>query len=626
MSGVLGQTAVATGTIANIDRLKPKEFTPKVTATTNSITVESNTTDQEKTSDDGCSGIAGYRFSKDNGVNWTDWQTSGSYTFSSLIQNTTYEIKIEVKDKAENTNQAKVIKVTENVPGIQTGSVVFSYNPSGDTNGDVKVKISGNNTGYILQYKTSKTGSSGEVKNWTNYSNEITLTRNQDIYARVVDSTGQFASTYATGTIANIDKIEPNAFTPSATSEPDSITVTANTTDKSKTDDYKCSGMAGYRFSKDNGNTWTAYQSSGKYIFTGLIPNTTYNIQVEAKDKAGNTIKGSASISTQKAIAKIGNKLYNSLSSAIGAVPSNNVETNIILLDNIQENNTVVANKNINLNLNGKTITGIDTGSESAAIEIYGKLIVYGGTITGRNACYLHQGTLNIEGGTMKGTYRGIDVNGGTLNINNNPIIQGSSFGINGGAYNLTINVNSGTIIGDTYEGISLAGNSNTININGGQIKGGSGIQIYEGASANITVTNGTITGNNGYGMVVYSGTTVIEGGTITGNVLDGILNNGNGIINVKGGSITGNNLGIFNNKTGTINMYGGTVRGSYYDGIKQETNGNIYIYGGTVSGKNWGIYSTQGMVYYRNANMHSDMGLSDNGRYAIYAKGYQNI
>ena len=113
LSGVLGQTAVATGTIANIDRLKPKDFTPKVTATTNSITVESNTTDQEKTSDDECSGIAGYRFSKNNGVNWTDWQISGSYIFEDMLKDingSKYIIAVQAKDKAENITTSTLIQ------------------------------------------------------------------------------------------------------------------------------------------------------------------------------------------------------------------------------------------------------------------------------------------------------------------------------------------------------------------------------------------------------------------------------------------------------------------------------------------------------------------------------------
>ncbi len=301
LEGISGQTTIATGTVANIDKLEPNDFTPEITSTTNTITVTASTTDKEKTNDYKCSGIEGYRFSKDNGTSWTDYQESGTYKFENLTQSTTYSIKVEAKDKAGNTKQSTTItKDTGTVPGIQTGSVVFTYDPTTDTSGNVKIKISGNNTGYILQYKTSKTGSSGETKDWTNYSNEITLTRNQDIYARVVDSTGQSASTYATGSIANIDKIKPNDFTPTATNTTKSITATASTTDKEKTDDYKCSGIYGYRFSKDNGSTWTSYQTSGTYTFNGLTQNTTYNIKVEAKDKAGNTTQGSINKATGK--------------------------------------------------------------------------------------------------------------------------------------------------------------------------------------------------------------------------------------------------------------------------------------------------------------------------------------
>ena len=151
-----------------------------------------------------------------------------------------------------------------------------------------------------LQYKTEKSGKTGEVADWTNYTNKITITRNQSIYARVVDSEGQAGETYATGTITNIDKLPPNSFTPTLTATHNSITVTASTTDQAKTSDNACSGNIQYKFSKDNGSTWTSYQTSGSYTYTGLSAGTNYTIKVEAKDKVGNTIQGSKSIATKK--------------------------------------------------------------------------------------------------------------------------------------------------------------------------------------------------------------------------------------------------------------------------------------------------------------------------------------
>ena len=300
LQSIEGTSVVATGTIANIDKLEPKEFTPKVTATSNSIDIEAKTEDQEKTKDNACSGNIEYRFSKDNGSTWTEYQGSGNYTYTKLTQNTTYSIVVEAKDRAGNTKQAKVSAGTGKVEGIKTGDVVFTCTPSETTKNDVTIEITGNKTGMQLQYKTEKSGKTGEVTDWTNYTNKITITRNQSIYARVVDSEGQAGETYATGTITNIDKLPPNSFTPTLTATHNSITVTASTTDQAKTSDNASSGNIQYRFSKDNGSTWTSYQTSGSYTYTGLSAGTNYTIKVEAKDKVGNTIQGSKSIATKK--------------------------------------------------------------------------------------------------------------------------------------------------------------------------------------------------------------------------------------------------------------------------------------------------------------------------------------
>ncbi len=185
LSGVLGQTVVATGTIANIDRLKPKEFTPKVTVTTNSITIEATTTDQEKTSDDECSGIAGYRFSKDNGVNWTDWQTSGNYTFNGLTHQTNYQIKIQVKDNAQNIITVDTNGKTETLKY----TVVFNGNGATSGNTQSQVFIYGttenlNQNGFIRNgyvFKGWSTSQTGE-KVYSDKEN-ISVTNNMTLYA-----------------------------------------------------------------------------------------------------------------------------------------------------------------------------------------------------------------------------------------------------------------------------------------------------------------------------------------------------------------------------------------------------------------------------------------------------------
>lgn len=66
-----------------------------------------------------------------------------------------------------------------------------------------------------------------------------------------------------------------------------------------------------YRFSKDGGSTWTAYQSSGTYNWTGLNEETTYTMSVQVKaTRVGNnaldtTATESATVTTPADQAKI---------------------------------------------------------------------------------------------------------------------------------------------------------------------------------------------------------------------------------------------------------------------------------------------------------------------------------
>lgn len=287
--------------------------------------------------------------------------------------------------------------------------------------------------------------------------------------------------------------------------------------------------------------------------------------------------------------------------------------------------------KIITLNLNGNTLTAKDSGGDTVgAIYAYGNTTVYGGTVKGENAIVFRTGTLNVNGGSLIGTTnRGIYVGGeGTINIQNNSIITGNKFGINGSGINsITINVYSGTITGTIYDGISIAKNS-TINVSGGKISGKeNGILIYENSYSNITVNNGEIYGKYGIGSD-SSGNITINGGTVKGTD-DGGLRSKSATLNVNGGNITGKVYGIINT-SGTVNMNNGTVRGYTYDGISQSGDGRIYLNSGTVIGVNWAVYAPGGIVYYKNSapyiSLTSSNNLWDNGRYALYAVNYQNI
>ncbi len=375
LEGINGETAVVTGNVMRIDKLNPKEFIPEITeVTTNSITVKANTTDADATNEYGCSGVKQYRFREKNGE-WSNYQDNGTYKFEDLSQKTNYTIEVEAKDEAGNTKVGTVTKQTESVPGLQTssagqtGNVTFTYNPTTDTSGNVKVTITQNigKNGYTLQYRTSKDGQDGEKKDWTEYKGEITLGRNQNIYARLVDSTNQ-GGDFATGTIANIDKLPPNTFTPTTTAATTSIKVTANTSDQAQNNDYKSTGNIQYRFKK-NSEQWSEYQSNGNYTFSGLAQNTEYTIYVEAKDNVGNTIEVSEKVRTLLATIN--------LSQTSGKVLSGKSVTVNITGQNYGQLNCRSSDTNIaTASISGTTLTvnGVSTanGTQTATITVTG--------------------------------------------------------------------------------------------------------------------------------------------------------------------------------------------------------------------------------------------------------------
>ena len=208
------------GNVSNIDKLPPNIFTPTATTTTNRITIKGGTTDQSETEAYASSGIGKYYFSKDDGETWepTEGQQETSYTFSGLIQNTTYPLRIKAVDNAGNETITNTItKTTGSLPNLTEGNTTFSYSTTSITNQDVIVTIQTTETNGILQYSTDAT-------NWTDYTTPVEMTQNGYIYTRMWDGTNAGESTH--GRVENIDKLAPNNFTPTATSTTNKIIVT----------------------------------------------------------------------------------------------------------------------------------------------------------------------------------------------------------------------------------------------------------------------------------------------------------------------------------------------------------------------------------------------------------------
>lgn len=214
--------------------------------------------------------------------------SNNEYTFKQLDINKKYTIKVIAK-KGDKQSAPYIIDVDMvKLPELTDKNTTFAKNPENWTNDTVKVTARTTITGYTIQ--TSQDG-----EKWENITYQ-TVDKNGKVYARLSDGHNS-GRVYETD-VTNIDKLAPNTFTPTATSTTKSITVTASTTDAVAANGSGSSGIAGYRFSKDNGNTWTAYQTSGTYTWDNLPQTTNYTIKVEAKDNAGNVRQGSVSKGT----------------------------------------------------------------------------------------------------------------------------------------------------------------------------------------------------------------------------------------------------------------------------------------------------------------------------------------
>ncbi len=117
-------------------------------------------------------------------------------------------------------------------------------------------------------------------------------------------------------------------------------------------------------------------------IVKNTYSNTSYLIDTD----------GTVMLYDEKAVARIKETLYETLQAAIDAVPTDNKEREIILLEDVSENVNIPKNNNIILNLNNNTISS----QSQVTIKAYGTLVLMNGTVksTEKNAFYNYGNTI----------------------------------------------------------------------------------------------------------------------------------------------------------------------------------------------------------------------------------------
>ena len=181
------------------------------------------------------------------------------------------------------------------------------------------------------------------------------------------------------------------------------------------------------------------------------------------------------------AVAEMNGTTYSTLAAAISKVPTDGTKRTITLLRDITENVKVKANQNIELDLQGYTITPLNLTANNPIIDNLGTLLITNGTLTtsGETAAVNNNNaknntpsaSLTIDGVTIiaTGTRQAVyNYGGGTVVIKGNSYLSSTTSGLpsqstmeRGTVHNLaggTITILGGTIIGVNQQAVSNEG------------------------------------------------------------------------------------------------------------------------------------------------------------------------
>lgn len=222
-------------------------------------------------------------------------------------------------------------------------------------------------------------------------------------------------------------------------------------------------------------------------------------------------------------VAEMNGTQYATLAAAISKVPTDGTKRTITLLRDTTENVRVSANRNIELDLQGYTITPLNLSANNPIIDNHGTLLVTNGTLT---------------------------TSGETAAINNNNT-------------NATNNSSGASLTIDGVTIISTGTRQAIYNYGGGivVIKGNSYLSsTTSGLPSQSTMERGTVHNVSG-------GNVTILGGTIIGVNQQAVSNEGTVTIGTKDGTVSttvpemrGKVYGIKN--AGTLNFYDGIAKG----------------------------------------------------------------
>ena len=270
----------------NVDTISPTTSTLSASGTTTTNTNLSWTASSDNV------GVIGYDVYQ-NGALISTVNTT-SLTITGLVPATTYNFYIKAKDAVGNvSSESNTVIVTTLAPIDTTAPTASILSASGTTttNTNLSWSASSDNVG-VIGYDVYQNG----VLRTTVNATSLTITglvpaTTYNFYIKAKDAVGNVSSESNTVIVTTLAPIDTTAPTASILSASGTTTTNTNLSWSASSDNV---GVIGYDVYQ-NGVLRTTVNATSITI-TGLMPATTYNFYIKAKDAAGNASPNSNTI------------------------------------------------------------------------------------------------------------------------------------------------------------------------------------------------------------------------------------------------------------------------------------------------------------------------------------------
>jgi hypothetical protein len=287
-----GTTSSSTTFQLNVNNVAPSAtFNAPASVDEGSSIALSLSSPSDPSSVDTASGFE-YRFSCDDGATWTVWSSTNTASCAT-DDNGTRNVKGEIRDKDGGTSTYSASVTVNNLAPTATFNAPDSVNEGSNVNLSL-IDVVDPGTADTHEYRF-KCGDA----DWTAYGNSAShscaTTDNGTIVVKGQvrdDDGGESAEHSAT---VNVNNVAPTAAFNAPESVDEGSNINLSLTDPSDPSSADTAAGFEYRFSCDNGDTWTEWGASNT-ASCSTDDNGTQNVKGEIRDKDGGTSTYSASV------------------------------------------------------------------------------------------------------------------------------------------------------------------------------------------------------------------------------------------------------------------------------------------------------------------------------------------